>query len=80
MAIRKTGDAQKIDVAYFGEEAGIVNEHLQKVGKSVSDFSAEEKEALTKDLQAFRASNDEESVDNSEEPEADVANDKDEEE
>jgi hypothetical protein len=75
MAMRKTGDAEKIDVAYFGEEAGIVNEHLSKTGKSVSDFSAEEKEALDKDLQAFRASNEDAAVDS--EPEADVANDED---
>ena len=78
MAMRKTGDASKIDVAYFGEEAGIVNEHLQRVGKSVSDFSAEEQEALQKDLQAFRASSEEETVEST--PEADVANDEDDEE
>jgi hypothetical protein len=75
MAMRKTGDASKIDVAYFGEEAGIVNEHLTKTGKSVSDFNVEEKEALEKDLQAFRASNEDESVES--EPEADVANNED---
>ena len=79
MAIRKTGDAEQIDVAYFGEEASIVNSHLQRVGKSVSDFSAEEKEALNQELQEFRASNEEESVDNTE-PKADVANDEDEQE
>ena len=76
MAMRKTGDAEKVGVAYFGEEAGIVNEHLQKTGKSVVDFSADEREDLEKDLQAFRASNEEESVE-SNEPEADVANDED---
>lgn len=76
MAMRKTGDSQKIEVAYFGEEAPIVNAHLQRVGKSVSDFSAEEREALESDLQAFRASNEEESAANTE-SEADVANDED---
>lgn len=76
MAMRKTGDASKIDVAYFGEEATIVNEHLRKVGKSVSDFSADEKKALNKELEEFRASKEEESVATTE-PEADVANDED---
>lgn len=75
MAMRKTGDASKIDVAYFGEEAGIVNRHLSKTGKSVTEFSADEKEALDRDLKAFRASNEDESVESG--PEADVANDED---
>lgn len=75
MTMRKTGDAEKVGVAYFGEEAGIVNEHLQKTGKSVVDFSADEKEALDRDLQSFRASNESETVET--EPEADVANDED---
>lgn len=79
MAMRKTGDASKIDVAYFGEEATIVNAHLTKVGKSVSAFSADEKKALNKDLQAFRASKEDQSVATTE-PEADVANDEDDEE
>lgn len=78
MAMRKTGDASKIDVAYFGEEAGIVNTHLQRVGKSVSDFSADEKKALQEDLQAFRASKEESAA--TTESEADVANDEDDEE
>lgn len=75
MAMRKTGDAEKVQVAYFGEEAGIVNQHLQRVGKSIVDFSADEKKALNEDLQAFRASNEDDSVEV--EPEADVANDED---
>lgn len=75
MAMRKTGDAEKVEVAYFGEEAGIVNSHLQRVGKSIVDFSADEKKALEEDLQSFRASNEDEPVES--EPEADVANDED---
>lgn len=77
MAMKKTGDVEKIAVAYLGEEAGIVNQHLQRVGKSVLDFSADEKKDLEKDLQAFRTSNNTEPVEESE-PEADVANDEDE--
>lgn len=81
MAMKKTGDAQKIDVAYYGEEAGIVNEHLSKTGKAISEFNRDEKRALQEELESFRSSREEElgQSGDSEEPEENKANLEDEE-
>jgi hypothetical protein len=61
MAIQKIGDAQPASV-FTGKEATVVSEHIQRLGKSVSDFSNEEKSALDSDLEAVREVNDGESV------------------
>ena len=50
MAIKKYGDAERADV-FRGKEATVVNQHIKKLGKAVSDFSEEELNALNKDLE-----------------------------
>lgn len=41
-----------------GEEAVVVQSHLSKTGKAVSDFSDEERKALHKDLDKVRPKED----------------------
>jgi len=53
MAMKKTGDAVKA-VVFSGEEAVVLNEHLQKQGKALSDFTDKQREALDSDLEAVR--------------------------
>ena len=53
MAIKKYGDAQEAKVAYVGEEARVVNEHLRKVGKPLSEFDKEETKSLQAELAAL---------------------------
>lgn len=43
-----------------GREAQVMNDHLQRVGKAVSDFDTEEKKALQVDLEQARKENKEE--------------------
>ncbi len=49
--MRKYGNPEKLKL-FRGEEARVLNEHLAKTGKAVSDFSEEEKDALQTDLEA----------------------------
>jgi len=51
--MKKYTSPEKIDV-FYGKEAVVVNRHLGKVGKPISDFSDEEKEALSADLEKVR--------------------------
>lgn len=51
--MKKYTSPEKIEV-FYGEEAAVVNKHLAKLGKAVSDFTDEEKEALQADLEAVR--------------------------
>lgn len=53
MAMKKYGDAQPAEL-FVGEEARVVNDHLRKTGKAVSDFSEGELAALNADLENVR--------------------------
>ena len=53
MAMKKYTTPEKAEV-FSGKEATVVNKHLAKHGKAVSDFSDEEREALYADLEAVR--------------------------
>jgi len=53
MSMKKYTTPEKAEV-FYGEEAAVVNRHLKRVGKAVSDFSDEEKEALSNDLEKVR--------------------------
>lgn len=55
MAMKKYTSPEKLEV-FSGEEATVVNKHLAKTGKAVSDFSDEEKEAFLSDLEKVRPS------------------------
>lgn len=62
MTMQKTGDAEKLEVL-VGKEAQVLNKHMAKLGKyKVSDFSKDEKDALTADLEAARPVTDEDQV------------------
>jgi hypothetical protein len=50
-----------------GDEAVVVNEHLSKTGKAISDFSDEERKALHSDLDKVRGTEESEETSNSEE-------------
>jgi len=50
MSMKKYTSPEKVEV-FYGEEAAVVNRHLKRVGKAISDFSEEEKEALSADLE-----------------------------
>lgn len=63
MTMQKTGDAEKLEVL-AGKEAQVLNKHFAKLGKyQVSDFSKEEKDALSADLEAARPAKDEKESD-----------------
>lgn len=53
MALQKFGDAEKAEV-FQGEEARVVNEHLAKTGKTVSEFDENEMASLQASLDAVR--------------------------
>jgi len=53
MSMKKTGDAVPAQV-FTGEEAVVLNEHLQKRGKALSDFTDNQREELDRDLEAVR--------------------------
>ncbi len=53
MTMKKYTSPEKVEV-FYGDEAAVVNKHLKRVGKAVSDFSDEEKEALSADLEKVR--------------------------
>ncbi len=60
--MKKYTSPEKI-VVFYGEEAVVVNRHLKRVGKAISDFSDEEKEALSADLEKVRPSEDKPAAD-----------------
>lgn len=47
--MKKYGTPEKAEV-FAGEEATVINRHLARVGKALSEFSQEEIDALNKDL------------------------------
>lgn len=52
--MKKYGDVEKLEVLR-GEEAQVLNEHMEKTGRySVSDFNKTQKEELQRDLDAAR--------------------------
>lgn len=53
MAMKKTGDAVPAEV-FSGEEAVVLNEHLQKRGKALSDFTDKQRAELDEDLASVR--------------------------
>lgn len=53
-----------------GEEAVVVNEHLAKTGKAVSDFNEKERKAFFNDLEKVRGTESDASVEISEEKDA----------
>ena len=58
MAMKKTGEAVPAEV-FTGEEAVVLNEHLQKRGKALSDFTENQREELEADLEATRSKSEE---------------------
>ncbi len=50
MALQKYGDAEHANV-FHGRDASIVNVHMQRHGKAVSEFSEDEKAALYAELE-----------------------------
>lgn len=49
--MKKYGQNEPLEV-FRGKEAAVVNDHMQKVGKAVSDFDSEQLDALRADLQS----------------------------
>lgn len=54
MTLKKYGDNEQAEI-FVGREAEVVNRHLQRVAKPVSEFSDEEKQELQADLEKVRA-------------------------
>jgi hypothetical protein len=54
MAMKKTGESEKLEVVYTGREASVVHDHLLKTGKALSDFDNEERAALDSDLESVK--------------------------
>jgi len=50
MTMKKTGDAEKVELVYTGRQASVVRDHLLKTGKALSDFDKDEKAKLERDL------------------------------
>lgn len=65
MAMQKFGDSEQAEV-FRGREAAVVNAHMQRLGKAVSEFDDNEKQALQSELEGVREPSDEQP-----EPEAD---------
>ena len=55
MTLQKTGDNERADV-FRGPEAEVVNRHMQRVGKAVSEFDQDELKALDDELESVRES------------------------
>lgn len=53
MALQKFGDAESAEV-FRGREAAVVTSHMQRLGKAVSDFDDNEKQALQAELESVR--------------------------
>ena len=58
MAMKKYTTPEKLEV-FSGEEATVVNKHLSKTGKAVSDFNEEERDAFLTELESVRPSKEE---------------------
>jgi hypothetical protein len=54
MALKKYAQGEGELEVFRGEEAVVVNEHVSKTGKTLADFSDEERESLHKDLDSVR--------------------------
>lgn len=55
MTLRKTGQPEQFEV-FRGREASIVNSHVQRTGKAVSEFDQDELQLLTTELESVRES------------------------
>ena len=53
MAMKKYGDSKKAQV-FRGREAVVLNEHIQRHGKALSDFTEKQLEAFHADLESIR--------------------------
>lgn len=53
MTLQKTGDNQPAEV-FRGKEAEVVNRHMQRTGKAVSDFGPDELQRLNIELESVR--------------------------
>lgn len=56
MAMKKIGTPEKIENVFSGCEASVLNDHLQRIGKALADFSDDERADLDADLNAVRES------------------------
>lgn len=52
-SMKKYGTPEKAEV-FVGDEAKVINKHLAKTGKTLSEFSEEELEAFNEDLEKAR--------------------------
>jgi hypothetical protein len=66
MAMKKTGDAVPAEV-FTGEEAVVLNTHLQKRGKALSDFTDNQRDELEADLAKVRETQEESQPESSDE-------------
>lgn len=53
MSMKKYTSPEKLEV-FHGEEAVVLNRHLKRTGKAVSEFSDEERESFLSDLETVR--------------------------
>ena len=53
MALQKFGDSSPAEV-FRGKEASVVNRHMRRLGKAVSDFDQSEKDQLQAELEEVR--------------------------
>ncbi len=53
MSMKKYTSPEKMEV-FHGEEAVVLNRHLKRTGKAVSDFNEEELKSFTEDLESVR--------------------------
>ena len=56
--MKKYGTPEKAEV-FAGKEAAVINKHLAKTGKALSEFSEDELEAFQKDLDKAREKDEE---------------------
>jgi hypothetical protein len=63
--MKKYGNPEKVEV-FSGEEATVVNTHLARTGKALTDFTDEEREAFHKDLEAVQPAKEEASKEETE--------------
>lgn len=69
MTLKKYGDAEQANV-FHGREAQVVSTHMQRHGKAVSEFSKDEKAALSAELEAIQAEENNVNKASASEPEA----------
>ena len=60
MSMKKYTSPEKMEV-FHGEEAVVLNKHLKRTGKAVSDFSEEELADFNSDLEKVREKAEEDS-------------------